>query len=250
VILISNEDGTRHELTTDKHGRWRKSGVRAGMWTIEARADGYTGRSITVQVYPLGENNPINIRLSPTLESFLSKGDSLYQQKKYAEALQEYQRVLSENPDLYLAHERIGLCYAKLNDLDNAIKAFKSLLDKDPQSQETLFNISIIYFQKGDLDEGMKYFKQLDEKRLTDPQLFFDIGIALFRKRKIDMAIDFFNKCLALDPNYVGAYYQLALANINKGNMEEAKKNFRKVIELAPESEQAASAKKMLETIK
>jgi len=43
------------------------------------------------------------------------------------------------------------------------------------------------------------------------------------------MAIDFFNKCLALDPNNVGAYYQLALANINKGNMEEAKKNFQKV---------------------
>jgi tetratricopeptide (TPR) repeat protein len=96
----------------------------------------------------------------------------------------------------------------------------------------------------------MKYFNQLDEKSLKDPELFYSIGIALFRKRQIDGAIDFFNKGIAVDPNYFEAYYQLALAHINKGNTEEAKKNLQKVIELAPESELAASVKKMLETIK
>jgi len=72
----------------------------------------------------------------------------------------------------------------------------------------------------------------------------------LFKNGQIDLAIDHLNKCLKLDPNYVNGYYQLALASLNKGNMEEAKRNFKKVIELAPESEQAALAKKMLENIK
>jgi Tfp pilus assembly protein PilF len=53
-----------------------------------------------------------------------------------------------------------------------------------------------------------------------------------------------------VDPSYVNGYYQLALANLNKSDLEEAKKNLKKVIKLAPESEKAALAKKMLENIK
>ncbi len=249
MILISKEDGTRHELITSKNGIWRKPNINPGMWVVEVRAEGYTGISITVRVFPYRENKPILVTLSPTQESFLSKGDSLYEQEKYEEALEEYQRVLAENPDLHLVYERIGLCYYELDDFENAVVNLKRFLEKEPQSKETLLNLSIVYIAKGDLEEGMKYFNQLDEKSLADPQLFYTIGIALFRKRQIDGAIDFFNKCLAKDPNYFEAHYQLALAHINKGDMEEAKKNLQKVIELAPESELAASAKRMLETI-
>jgi Flp pilus assembly protein TadD len=250
VTLISKEDGTRHELTTSKNGIWRKPSINPGMWIVEVMAEGYTGISITVRVFPYRENKPIIVILSPTQESFLSKADSLYEQEKYKEALEEYQRVLAENPDLNLVYERIGLCYYELDDFENAIVNLKRFLEKKPQSKETLINLSIVYIAKGDVEGGMKYFNQLDEKSLKDPELFYSIGIALFRKRQIDGAIDFFNKGIAVDPNYFEAYYQLALAHINKGNTEEAKKNLQKVIELAPESELAASVKKMLETIK
>ena len=63
------------------------------------------------------------------------------------------------------------------------------------------------------------------------------------------MAIDYLQKCLVVDPMYVNGYYQLALVYLNKGDLEEAKKNLKKVIELAPESEIAAIAKRMLENI-
>jgi Tfp pilus assembly protein PilF len=250
ITLISKKDGQTHKLTTDRKGRWRKSRIRPGTWIVEVRAEGYTGKSITVQVYPFRENIPIIAILPPTQESFLNRGDELYQQKKYIEALQEYQRVLTENPEFYLTYERIGLCYSKLDDPDNAIKAFKSMLAKEPQSRETLINLSVVYFQKGEVEEGMKYLSQLDEKSLKDPGLFYGIGILLFKKRKIDMAIDYFNRCIALDPNHVDGYYQLALAYLNKANMQEAKKYLEKVIELAPDSEKAAIAKKTLESIK
>jgi tetratricopeptide (TPR) repeat protein len=250
ITLISKKDGQTHKLTTDRKGRWRKARIRPGLWIVEVRAEGYTGKSITVQIYPYRENIPIIVILSPIQESFLKRGDELYQQEKYTEALNEYKKILTENPELYLAYERIGRCYSKLDDLDNAIKAFKSMLAKKPQSRETLINLSVVYFQKGEVEAGIKYLNQLDEKSLKDPDLFYKIGILLFKKRKIDIAIDYFNQCIILDPNYVDGYYQLALAYLNQANMQEAKKNLEKVIELAPDSEKAAIAKKTLETIK
>lgn len=250
ITLISKKDGQTHKLTTDRKGRWRKARIRPGLWIVEVRAEGYTGKSITLRIYPYRENIPIIVILSPIQESFLKRGDELYQQEKYTEALNEYKRVLTENPELYLAYERIGRCYSKLDDLDNAIKAFKSMLAKEPQSRETLINLSVVYFQKGEVEAGIKYLNQLDEKSLKDPDLFYKIGILLFKKRKIDIAIDYFNQCIILDPNYVDGYYQLALVYLNQANMQEAKKNLEKVIELAPDSEKAAIAKKTLETIK
>lgn len=250
VILVFSEDGSTFELTTDKKGNWRKVNCRPGQWTIGFMADGYEPENINVQLSAIMKNPPIDIKLSPLPESPFVAGDELYQQKKYAEAIEEYQKALADNPDLHEAYDKIGLCYYRLDDLENAKYYFKLMLEKKPQAQNTLINISAIYFEQGDLEQGMTYFKQLDEETLTDPGTFYNIGILMFKNGQIDMAIDYFNKCLALDQNYINGYYQLALVHLNKGDMEEAKHNLQKVIDLAPESGLAKSAKTMLETIK
>lgn len=250
VILIFSDDGTKYELKTDKKGIWRKANIRPGSWTIGFIAEGYEPQNFNIQLSAIKKNPPMDIRLAPIPESPFSKGDTLYGQEKYTEALQAYQDVLTETPELYQAHDKIGLCYYRLNDYENAIEAFKLMLEKEPQSTDTLINLSAIYFEKGHLEEGMKYFKQLDEKILSDPGTFYNIGILLFKNGQIDMAIDYLNKCLALDPNHIDGHYQLALVNLNKGDTEEAKTHLQKVIELAPESEKAGLAKNILENIK
>ncbi len=249
MILIFSEDGTKFELTTDKKGRWRKASLRSGAWTIGFMAEGYEPKNFNITLSAIKSNPPIDVKLKPIPKSPLIKADALYQQKKYDEALKEYQRVLAENQELYQVYDKIGLCYYRLGDLENGIEAFKLMLEKEPQSQDTLINLSAIYFETGNLEEGMKYFKQLDEKSLDDPSIFYNIGILMFKKHQIDLAIDYLQKCIAMNPKYVNGYYQLALVYLNKGDFEEAKKNLKKVIELAPDSEKAALAKKMLENI-
>jgi tetratricopeptide (TPR) repeat protein len=246
VILVFSEDGSTHELTTDAKGRWSKVDMRPGAWTIGFMAEGYEPKNFNMVLSAIKKNPPIDITLTPIPKHPLSKGNELYEQKKYAEALQEYQRVLAENQDLYEVHDRIGLCYYRLNDLENAIKAFKRMLEKEPHSRDTLINLSAIYLQKGNLEEGLKYFKQLDEESLKDHGTFYNIGVLLFNNNQMDMAIEYFKKCLTRNPNYVDGYFQLALAHLNKGDMEEAKANLKKIIEIAPESEKAALAKEML----
>jgi tetratricopeptide (TPR) repeat protein len=249
VILIFSEDGTKYELTTDKKGKWMKANLRSGRWTIGFMAEGYEPQNLNVNLSAIRDNKPVDIRLSPIPESPLKIGDELYEQKKYGEALQEYQRALEENPDLNQAYEKIGLCHYRLDDYDKAIEAFERMLEREPDSQETLINLSAIYFERGELEDGMKYFKKIDEESLTDPNTFYNIGILLFKNGEIDMALDSLTKCITLDPTYVNGYYQLGLVNLNKGNMEEVKKNLQKVIEIAPESENAALAKKIMEQI-
>jgi len=250
VILVFSEDKTTFELITDENGNWRKMNLKPGAWTIGFLADGYEPENLRVELSALKNNPPIEVKLNPIPESPLMRGDALYAEKRYAEALEEYRRVLTENQNLTQLYDKIGLCYYRLNDYDNAIVYFKKMLEREPQSQDTLINLSAIYFERGVLDEGMKYFTQLDEETLTDPSLFYNIGVLLFKSNQIEMAAEYLSKSLAIDPNYVDALYQLGLANLNRGDMEKAKENFAKVIELAPESEKAALAKNLLAHIK
>jgi Flp pilus assembly protein TadD len=250
IILIFSEDGAKHELLSDKKGRWRKANLPPGAYTIGFMADGFEPQNIKVTLSAIRENEPVDIRLVPIPVSPLSQGDLLYGQQKYQEALQEYQRVLSENQTLDEACDRIGLCYYRLGDLDKAIEVFQKALEKDPQSQAVLINLSSIFFEKGQLEEGLKYFNQLEEKSLTNPNLFYNVGVLLFKNNQMELAAGYFKKTLELDANFINGYYQLGLVNLNRGDTEEAKRNFEKVIELAPESEKAALSKKMLENIK
>lgn len=250
IILVFSEGGAKHELVSDKKGVWRRANLPPGAYTIGFMADGFEPQNIKVTLSAIHENEPIDVRLVPTPPSPLSQGDRLYAQQKYEEALQEYRRVLSENPTLDGADQRIGLCHYKLGDLDQAIEVFQKALEKDPRSQDVLVNLSSILFERGRLEEGLKYFSQLEEKNLTDPNLFYNAGVHLFKNNQMELAAGYFKKALERDPNFVNAYYQLGLVNLNTGDMEEAKKNLEKVIELAPESEKAALAKKMLENLK
>ena len=250
VILIFSEDGTNFEFKTDEKGKWMKVNLRPGAWTIGFMAEGYEPQNFNVDLSAIKKNPPIDVRLVPVPELPLEKGDTLYQEKEYAAALEEYQRVLTEHPDIPELYDKIGICYYRLEELDKAVEYFKLMLEKEPQSQDTLINLSAIYFERGELDEGMRYFNQLDESTLADRGLFYNIGILFFKNGQIDIAIEHLSKSVELDPNYVDAHYQLALANLNKGDMEEAKRNFAKVIELAPDSEKAALAKNIMDALK
>lgn len=249
VILVFSQDGAKIELTTNAKGEWKLVNLRSGRWTIGIMVDGYQPQNINVTLSALKEHPPIDIVLKPIPKHPLSKANDLYQAKKYAEALKEYQKVLTENQDMHQAYERIGLCHFRLGDLDNAIKAFKMMLEKEPQARNVLLNLSAILLEKGNLEEGMKYFKQLDEKTINDHSLFYNIGVLFFAREKMDQAIEYFKKSTARNPEYVDAYYQMALAYLNQGNMEEAKKNFQKIIELAPESDKAAQAKEIIKSL-
>lgn len=250
VILVFSEDGTKFELVTDEKGQWKKVNLRPGTWAIGFMADGYEPQNLNVELSAIKKNPPIDVRLNPIPQSPLTQGDTLYGEGKYDEALQEYQRVLEEHPDLPDLYDKIGICYYRLNDYDNAVIYFEKMLAVNPTSQDTLINLSAIHFERGDLEEGMRYFQQLEEKTLTDSSLFYNIGVLFFKSGQIDMAIEYLSKSIELDPSNVNAHYQAGLANINKGDMVKARESFERVIEIAPDSEKAALAKNLLEHIK
>ena len=72
----------------------------------------------------------------------------------------------------------------------------------------------------------------LDE---TEPELFILFALALEYRNKgeNEKSLDYFLRLLAIDPFYLGAYYQLAGLYVDLGLIKEADKYYNLGIELA-----------------
>lgn len=246
VILIYSVDKEQQELLTDENGKWATVNLRPGEWTIGFIAEGYRPQNVKVLLSAIKRNKDIDIAMIPIPKHPLSKGNDLYQEKKYGKALAAYQKALKTNPALKHALEKIALCQYRLGKTDDALNTLADALAKEPGSKHILTNLTAIHLEKGNLEEGLKYFGQLDEKSITDHTIFYNIGILLFNKGKMDDAIKRFKKCIDVNPDYAKGHYQLALALLNQGDMTNAKKHFREVIRLAPDSKEASQSKDML----
>ncbi|MFB0564741.1 MAG: tetratricopeptide repeat protein [Candidatus Aminicenantaceae bacterium] len=259
VILTSPRFTSANiEILTDKKGEWKASMIRGGVWNIDFVAEGYEIKKISTTISEALRGKPIEARLKRAKESvviekvsgLLQKGNELFNQGKFQEALEEYKKIKAENPDFYQIHQNIGNCYYELGDTEKAIDHYQIVLESDPQSVEALVSLGNIYLEGGELEKGLSYIKQIKEEDITTPITFYNIGTLFFTKRKTDLAIEYYAKAIAKDPNLSDVYYQIALCYVQKNDKEKAIENFEKYLELDPESPKAPDVKNMIEFLK
>lgn len=136
--------------------------------------------------------------------------DNLFNQKKYLEALDLYEKFAKENPEDPLTPEafyRSGLCYYRLEYYSSAIKSWEALVEKfknDKKAPEALYQVADTYFRAQKYPEAIASFKKLmteypETKWVKDAQLW--IAKSHYNAREYDAAIKEFNKFLEAYPN-------------------------------------------------
>ncbi len=77
--------------------------------------------------------------------ALFNQGDALYKLKKYKEAIEAYQKVVgSQNLDLSArAFYNIGNCYFQQNQLEESIKAYKKALELNPDDFQAKYNLEL-----------------------------------------------------------------------------------------------------------
>ena len=71
-------------------------------------------------------------------------------------------------------------------------------------------------------------------------------GVALFNASKATEAIQVFERALKVDPTLAKTHYMLGLSYANSGDTAKAREHLAKFLEMAPNDENAATAKEML----
>lgn len=112
-----------------------------------------------------------------TKEDYYNQGMDFFADDKLDEAIEAYQRALSEDPHYVDALQALAMAYANKDRLEEAIEVGKKLIEISPEDELAHTSLSIFYQRKGMIAEAehvgakariLGWKRQSQEKKETE----------------------------------------------------------------------------------
>jgi Tfp pilus assembly protein PilF len=168
-----------------------------------------------------------------------------------AGAFAKYQEALKLDPNLQVAQLGLATVALKIGKNAEAAAAAESILKADPRNEAAIrirYNACLALGDTAQLSDALVGLAAVEPVRARDglARLAFDA----YDANDMAVAKERFNKVLAVDPNYALAYYYLGLICVGEGKNADARTQFERFLQLAPNDKEAESTREMLKYLK
>jgi Tfp pilus assembly protein PilF len=258
------------DAKTNKKGEWAVAGLGRGNWNIDFTLEGYEPRRVAVALQemerlPMMETVMKKAAPDPNvvIAEELNKANGFVGEKKFTEAHQVYNDLLTRFPQVIQLHIQVARAYHIEGKHDLEIAEFKKYLAQKPDDVQVKLLAGSEMISQGDPEEGKALLASIDESQVQEAAVFVNVGINLLNQNKPADAMPFFDKAIARFPDSPDAYYyrgitaiQLSTAKAGENKAEadtlvaSGKGDLEKFVAMAPAAPEAELAKKMLEQLK
>jgi tetratricopeptide (TPR) repeat protein len=242
---------------TESDGTWKALYLRGGSWNIDFEKAGYETKKISYRVDEAAGAKQVEIEvrlaqiegiaLTNDIVAELEKGNLLFADKKFLEALKAYEAILTQNPDVFIIYKNIGNCHFAMEHYDKAIESYLKLYEKQPKSADTMTLIGNSYVNAKNMEKAMEWYSKIPFEEIKDIDTLYNIGANLTNNNKNDQAIRYFQRAVELDADFAEGYYQLGMTRTSLNQIPEALEALKKFMELAPDSPDFGTAKAIVD---
>jgi len=252
--------------TTDDRGRFSMIGLKAGTWKVTASAPGFDAATGNVPIKTIGSPMPpVDFTLTPgasgpaaalagvntkELQGELAKADAMVAAKDYAGAIGLYEAMLVKVPALTALHMQIGGLYRNQKQYDKAIAEYKKVPAGDTNADKATIEIGMTQLEMNDLAGAETTLMSVAQSTSANKEVFYNLGEVKFAKGETDEAVQYYQRASDIDPNWGKPLFKLGLAKLQKADMPGTLEIMNKVIEVDPNSAEAAQAKALIEQLK
>ncbi len=155
-------------------------------------------------------------------------------QGAWRQAIETYRSAIEAKITTDEVYSRLGKAYLRVNDLDNAIMAMEKAGSKNPTDLDNLCNLGTAYLLQKRPAEAEKAFKAvlLQDDRYSPA--YNGLGLVAIQRGDLEAARPNFEKALDLDPKQVEALLHLGLLYKDGGDRQQALYYFTQFLEKAP----------------
>lgn len=164
-------------------------------------------------------------------------GQVFFDQKKFAEAVQHFERAVQLKPELSDNYNQLGLTYCRLNRFDEGIAEYRKGLRLKEEKSSTA-NTSAAATMRTNLANALTItgnnFNELAQRHSAEGAT---IAAEADRKEAMDRygeAISEYEKALAIAPDHPAIHRNLGVLLASLGRKHEAVVHLRKVLQLVP----------------
>lgn len=179
---------------------------------------------LLINTYNLCANEPL-IKPPPQItdtETRLEYARVLSYLKKYDESIEEYQKILKDNPNLTAAKIELAKVYYYQGNLDKALQLINELPKKDLTPEISLM-IADTLLTKKNYDEAIEIYKKL-LTQLPDKKDFILLRLAEIYswQKKYPESLSIYEELLSRHPNDIQLQRKYAMVLIWSGKQKEA----------------------------
>jgi len=150
-----------------------------------------------------------------------------------AGALEDGARAVRLEPNSPVVHLHHGLICLELGDPAGAIAAFTRSLDLEPKSQSALYHRGLAYLRAGQIPEAMEDLRHALEINPDHAEALVQRGNIRVMLKDFGGGINDYTESLRLKPD-PDTYLQRASARMSLGDRENAGRDLRAALDLAP----------------
>ena len=150
-------------------------------------------------------------------------------------------------PDLVSAWEHLATVCLEDGDHEAALAAAKSCLDEDDESVSCLAIAANASKELGDTEAQEGYMARYQDLNPDDPTTLFNQAAQFLNAMDDEQAWPLLEQCLAVDSEFPQCLFEYGMLLLRTGDIEGAKANLLKYIDVAPDGVDATTA---AETVK
>ncbi|MDP9054370.1 MAG: tetratricopeptide repeat protein [Acidobacteriota bacterium] len=173
-------------------------------------------------------------------ESYLRKGDV----QQSINSLEKSRQGQPNNPNITT---NLGMLYEMQSKTDIARKYYEMSIKNDPNSPLALNNLAYLITQtNGDLDQALTYATRAKQRLPEHAEVNDTLGWIYLKKNLTDNAIDTFRTLVVKAPQNPTYHYHYAMALLQKGDRESAKKECQSALADKPNKQQENEIRQLM----
>lgn len=165
-------------------------------------------------------------------DAYYLKGMALMENDKMDQAVASFQRSIAINQSHFDALMQLGYIWEK-KDVKMSVEYFRSANRANPRSTEALYNLGLIYQENGQPEKAIQSYESIIKIEPDNKLAYYNIGyVNLVYLNKYSEGVSSFTKALALDSNYIDAWYNRGYCYELLKDKQEARSDYEQVLKL------------------
>jgi tetratricopeptide (TPR) repeat protein len=159
---------------------------------------------------------------------------AMYMNNRAVEALSRQQlddaywwarEAIVQAPAFLTPYNTLGAIYQRHGNLKEAEQVLAHVLDREPTNIQAMSNLIVVLNSLGRVEESQRWSGKLQQMDPDPPFSYFNRGMAAMRDGDVQTAKEAFAKEVARAPDYHEFQFWLAVAYLNLGKIEQARKH-------------------------
>jgi tetratricopeptide (TPR) repeat protein len=163
------------------------------------------------------------------------RGTYLAINKKYEEALKDFQWIAKYYPNNEKALLGIANIYGQLGQPQKALEYYNRILEINPNTFEARVNRAITYSMLKQYDKALEDYAIAAQIKPEDLKIYINRSYTYLETKQYAKAVEDYNRVLQVDKNNVQMYFYRGVVYLNNGNFQKAINDFSTVIQMNPQ---------------